>query len=113
MDNLKRVKVATKAWALEKRVRDEKEFLDMEHRLKTLMMDGDGHFSSEARKKEIVDLEERRMVLLGEKEVLWRLKSRAFWLKGGDENTKLFQSYAKGRQMGNIIWEGRHPGQLL
>jgi len=32
------------------------------------------------------------------------LKSRAIWLKCGDENTKFFQAYAKGRKFTNSIW---------
>jgi hypothetical protein len=35
---------------------------------------------------------------------LWRLKSRAIWLSCGDENTKFFQAYAKGRKLANTIW---------
>jgi len=40
-----------------------------------------------------LNLEKRRQALLEEKEARWRLKSRAIWLKAGDENTKQFQAY--------------------
>lgn len=36
---------------------------------------------------------------------MWRLKSRAIWLQCGDENTKFFQAFAKGRKFTNTIWE--------
>ena len=36
---------------------------------------------------------------------MWRLKSRAIWLQCGDENTKKFQAFAKGRKFSNSIWE--------
>ena len=36
---------------------------------------------------------------------MWRLKSRAIWLQCGDENTKFFQAFAKGRKFTNSIWE--------
>ena len=39
-----------------------------------------------------------------EKEETWPLKSRAFWLACGDENTKHFHAYAKGRKALNTIW---------
>jgi hypothetical protein len=35
-------------------------------------------------------------------------KSRALWLHSGDENTKFFQAYAKGRKMINTIWGIKH-----
>ena len=34
-----------------------------------------------------------------------RLKSRAIWMECGDDNTKLFQAFAKGRKQQNSIWE--------
>ena len=32
------------------------------------------------------------------------MKSRAIWLECGDENTKKFHSYARGRKALNTIW---------
>jgi len=37
------------------------------------------------------------------KEKEWRLKRKDLWLQSGDENTKLFQAYAKGKKMANTI----------
>jgi hypothetical protein len=37
-------------------------------------------------------------------EETWILKSRALWLENGDENTKLFHAYSKGRKEANTIW---------
>eukprot|EP00253_Pinus_taeda_P008879 PITA_08879 len=42
--------------------------------------------------------------ILLEKEEEWRIKSRAIWLKAGDENTRFFHNFAKGRKSANTIW---------
>ena len=39
-----------------------------------------------------------------EKEETWRLKSRAIWLECGDDNTKFFHAYARGRKVANTVW---------
>jgi len=65
--------------------------------------EGAGYDTLEA-KTTLLKLEERRNKLLKEKEELWRLKSKAIWLKSGDENTKFFQAFAKGRKCSNTIW---------
>eukprot|EP00253_Pinus_taeda_P008342 PITA_08342 len=48
----------------------------------------------------------------------WRLKSRAIWLKAGDENASFFHNYAKGIKSANTIWslkdeEGREVSTFL
>lgn len=53
-------------------------------------------------------MEKRRRKLLEEKEETWKLKSRAIWLSCGDENTKLFQVYARGRKPANTIGETKN-----
>ena len=42
--------------------------------------------------------------MLLEKEEMWRLKSRAIWLECGDEITKFFHAYARGRKAVNTVW---------
>jgi hypothetical protein len=80
------------------------ELIEVEAGLQDLYDSTRGGFISPDTKEELFRLEERRRNLLEEKEVEWRLKSRAIWLEKGDENTKLFQAYAKGRKMSNTIW---------
>jgi hypothetical protein len=43
-------------------------------------------------------LEETRNKLLKEKEESWRLKNIVIRLASGDDNTKFFQAYEKGRR---------------
>ena len=40
---------------------------------------------------------------LDEKEVAWKLKSRAIWLEQGDEKLKKKHQYEKGRKNTNTI----------
>jgi hypothetical protein len=48
--------------------------------------------------------------LFDDKEVDWRLKSRAIWLDKGDENTKFSHDFAKGRKEINNIWKLQGQG---
>jgi len=59
-------------------------------------------------KATLLILESGGKVLLEDREVTWRLKSIALWLKCGDENIKKFQAYAKGWKDCNNIWSLRN-----
>lgn len=50
-------------------------------------------------------LEKQRSKILLDKEEEWRQESRAIWLLAGDENTKFFHNFAKGRRTMNTIWK--------
>jgi hypothetical protein len=91
VDNLNRLKQATKGWAREKKLKEDKEVLDIEAKLAELF-DGDGQgFINQEAKEQLYGLETRRRVILAEREAQWRLKSRALWLACGDENTNFFK----------------------
>eukprot|EP00253_Pinus_taeda_P002123 PITA_02123 len=62
-------------------------------------------FTSHAEKSKLIALELQKDQILKEKEESWRLKSRAIWLKAGDENTKFYQNFAKRRKISNTIWK--------
>eukprot|EP00253_Pinus_taeda_P014556 PITA_14556 len=53
----------------------------------------------------IRSLEKRKQQLLSKEEALWRLKSRALWLKEGDRNTKFFHNFANAKRRRNAIWK--------
>ena len=61
----------------------------------------------------LVDLKSHKDSLLSNEASTWRLKRRATCLECGDDNTKFFHAYARGRKVENTIWslqdeEGTH-----
>jgi hypothetical protein len=103
--NLHIIKEKTKTLAHQKILKEDLELKELESKLNLISEDQGGGFDTTNAKLSLLKLEERRNRLLKEKEDTWRLKSRATWLKSGDENTKFFQAYAKGRRFINSIWQ--------
>lgn len=102
-DNIKRLKEAIKDWSVAKRIREDAELKHVEAEL-LMIYEGDGWgLISQESKEAMTNLEGRRNTLLLEKEETWRLKSTAIWLACGDDNTKKFHAYAKGRRVVNTI----------
>jgi len=84
----------------------------LELQLKLFSEEEGGCYDSTNAKLNLLKLEERRNKLLKEKEETWRLKSRATWLKSGDENNFFFQDYEKGMKCSNSIWQLKyHDGK--
>ena len=106
-ENIKRLKGEVKEWAKAKRVREDAELKQIEAELLQIYEGVGGGFLTLESKEAMVLLEGRRNTLLLEKEEEWRLKSRAIWLECGDDNTKFFHAYARGRKATNTIWSLR------
>ena len=111
-DNIRRLKGLIKDWAADKRRREDLELKAIEHDLMIIYEGEGGGLISEASKADLVLLEGRRNSLLLAKEETWRLKSRAIWLMSGDDNSKFFHAYVKGRKSANTIWSLRDDAGL-
>lgn len=103
--NPSKLKQITKTWTKEKKVKEDQKILDIELELETLLDDRNLGFSLAEGKNRVIELEIQKDKILKEREEAWRLKSRALWLKVGDDNPRLFQNYAKGRKVTNTIWK--------
>eukprot|EP00253_Pinus_taeda_P015629 PITA_15629 len=102
--NLSQLKHLSITWAKEKDQRDDHTLSQIESKLSELMDDRNKGFTTTNDKSHLIELEKQKEKILNEREETWRLKSRAIWLQAGDDNTKFFQNYAKGRKVSNTIW---------
>lgn len=105
MENLKRLKKATVEWAKTRKQKQNEKLTQIDVELWELESTESNGYASQESKDRILLLESQRNQILLDREEELRLKSRAIWLKVGDENTRFFHNYAKGRKNSNKIWK--------
>ena len=102
--NLSQLKNLSIKWAKEKHQKENLALLLIESELSTLLDERGLGFSTAEDKSHLVDLENQKSKILKDREESIRLRSRAIWLKAGDDNTRFFYNYAKGKKVKNTIW---------
>jgi len=103
-DNLFEIKHLSINWAREKHALETSQLTNIEAELSSLLDERNLGFISAEKKVCLIELENKKANILKECEEYQRLRSRAIWLKAGDDNTRFFQNYAKGRKVYNTIW---------
>eukprot|EP00253_Pinus_taeda_P029000 PITA_29000 len=101
--NLSEIKVLSRAWAHKKREQEDLIISQAEQVIADLESQSEGTFTSLEQKTLYETLTKQRAQVLKDREASWRLRSKAIWLKEGDENTKFFHHFVNGRKAVNTI----------
>jgi len=103
-EKLRLLKRVVKRWSKEKKKKEEQELMDIEASMEDIFsLKPLGDFSDD-QKTMLSSLEDRRLDILKAEEEVWRLKSRAIWVKCGDRNTAFFHKFANFRRITNAVW---------
>jgi hypothetical protein len=90
VERLSCLKSQVKFWSMEKCFQDQLEMDKIEEGLNDLYHQKTQGLQNADIEQQLMKLEEDRKKLLLEEEERWRQKSRAIWIKSGDNNSKLF-----------------------
>eukprot|EP00253_Pinus_taeda_P032708 PITA_32708 len=105
VSNLKDLKGLSREWVHKKREQEDTNLKQTEKAILDLEEQSEGTFTSPEQKEQCALLIKQRSQILKDREESWRLKSRATWLKEGDENTKFYHRFANGQKSINTIWK--------
>jgi hypothetical protein len=86
-DNLKRIESIMKGWAKNLDEKSHKELKEVEDGINALFENNDASIFSDEEAYSLKELEGKKKDILDREEATWRLKSRALWIKEGDNNT--------------------------
>ena len=92
---------------------DDQAITQIEADLEEIQNTDRGGFITQEDKERLYTLESNRNKILEEREEVLRLKTRAICMECGDDNTKFFQAFAKGRKQQNTFWELRNANNEI
>jgi len=104
-EKLRLLKCEVKLWARERKKQDEKELCSIEDDMANIFTKNPLGLYTKEDKVLLSALEDKKIDILKREEEAWRLKSRAIWVRSGDQNTAFFQRYANFRRVNNTVWD--------
>jgi len=102
--NLVELNKMSKSWAHNKRTQDDHSLRQIESELTVFENEQGGLYSLDEHKERVTSLYTMRGKILKDREEVWRLRSRAIWMKDGDANAKFYHKFSNGRKAINTIW---------
>ena len=105
INRLRNLKAVVKTWERKKKASLRMELIEIEETLKPLHSQMATHSLSVEVREWIHAFKLKKKKILQVREMTWRLKSQATWIREGDKNTKFFHRFANHRRKLNIIWQ--------
>jgi hypothetical protein len=103
--SINKLKSDIKKWVPLWKARSSRTLVETKEHRKTLYQILDEGPLSKEQLEGIKNLENTRLKWLKVEEQEWRQKSRAVWIKDGDNNTQFFHQFTNYRRNHNSIWE--------
>jgi hypothetical protein len=102
---LKDLKLQTKIWLKERKLRTKAHIKNLEEEITECIHNNSIGNNWMAKESLVKELEAVRNKILMEKEEYWRQRSRAIWLQSGDNNTNFFHNFANYRRKSKHLWD--------
>ena len=113
VNKLKLLKTGVTKWERQKKLDNNKALMNIEEEIQLVDgLDIDNRFTTENLQGYNSLVSKKQYLLLLKEETL-RQKSRATWIKAGDNNNKFFHNFSNKRRLNNVMWEMGYVGDEL